>query len=281
MKALICEMCNSTDIVKQDGFYVCQSCGTKYSVEEAKKLMIDGPVDVSGSTVKVDKSDSTDKLLQLARQAKSEGNAQNASKYYEMVAIDRPDDWESNFYSVYYQAAQCTLATIPSAAANVTNKIPSTLRLMKEALPEANRRECCNVMLEDVERLVTMMCNASHDHFNEHFDTNFYQTNVGRSLSNSSNERLLMNNGNRIDAAVEISRTLASSFWTILKDKELAIKATEKYKKHGSRQGYIELLKGPDPERAAQEQRKLDEELEMLMKKKEWLLCCYCCLRLL
>jgi len=34
--------------------FVCQHCGTKYSVEEAKKLMIEGTVDVQG-TVKVDR----------------------------------------------------------------------------------------------------------------------------------------------------------------------------------------------------------------------------------
>ena len=56
MKRLTCEMCGSTDLVKQDGFFVCQTCGTKYSVEEAKKMMIEGTVDVQG-TVKVDRSD--------------------------------------------------------------------------------------------------------------------------------------------------------------------------------------------------------------------------------
>ena len=57
MKKLTCEMCNSVDLIKKDGLYVCQSCGTKYTVEEAKKMMIEGTVDVSGSTVKVDNSD--------------------------------------------------------------------------------------------------------------------------------------------------------------------------------------------------------------------------------
>ena len=36
MKQLTCEMCGSTELVKQDGFFVCQTCGCKYSVEEAK-----------------------------------------------------------------------------------------------------------------------------------------------------------------------------------------------------------------------------------------------------
>ena len=37
-------MCGSTDLMKQDGVFVCQSCGTKYSVEEAKKMMVEGNV---------------------------------------------------------------------------------------------------------------------------------------------------------------------------------------------------------------------------------------------
>lgn len=39
MKQLICEMCGSTELVKQDGVFVCQTCGVKYSVEEAKQMM--------------------------------------------------------------------------------------------------------------------------------------------------------------------------------------------------------------------------------------------------
>ena len=46
MKQLTCEMCGSNDLLKQDGVFVCQTCGTKYSVEEAKKMMIEGTVDV-------------------------------------------------------------------------------------------------------------------------------------------------------------------------------------------------------------------------------------------
>ncbi len=46
MKPLTCEMCGSTNLLKQDGVFVCQSCGTKYSVEEAKKMMVEGTVAV-------------------------------------------------------------------------------------------------------------------------------------------------------------------------------------------------------------------------------------------
>ena len=65
MKQLTCEMCGSTDMLKQDGVFVCQTCGCKYTVEEAKKMMIEGTVNVTG-TVKVDKSDEMDNLAVLA-----------------------------------------------------------------------------------------------------------------------------------------------------------------------------------------------------------------------
>ena len=34
----VCELCGNTNFVKQDGMFVCQGCGTKYSPEDAKQL---------------------------------------------------------------------------------------------------------------------------------------------------------------------------------------------------------------------------------------------------
>jgi len=64
-------MCESTDVIKQDGLFVCQSCGTRYSVEEAKKIMFGGTVDVSGSSVKIDVSDSVKNYMELAENSYS------------------------------------------------------------------------------------------------------------------------------------------------------------------------------------------------------------------
>ena len=41
MKAIVCKMCGSHDLIKQDGVYVCQHCGTKYTAEETAKLTVD------------------------------------------------------------------------------------------------------------------------------------------------------------------------------------------------------------------------------------------------
>ncbi|WP_313133596.1 hypothetical protein [Anaerocolumna sp.] len=80
MKQLVCEMCANTDILKQDGVFVCQSCGIKYSVEEAKKMMTEGTVEVTG-TVKEDNSDDVNNYLDMANTALLGGNGNEAFNY--------------------------------------------------------------------------------------------------------------------------------------------------------------------------------------------------------
>ena len=168
MKAIVCEMCNSTDIVKQDGFYVCQSCGTKYSVEEAKKLMIDGPVDVSGSTVKVDNSDSIEKYLQLARRAREAENSENAEKYYALVLQEDPNNWEAAFFQVYYRAMQCKIGEIEKAAYSVANNLDGTLILIKKYVTnEAERNEALETVINRASNISSSLSIAAMDHYRE------------------------------------------------------------------------------------------------------------------
>ena len=103
MKQLTCEMCGSTELVKEGGFFVCQTCGTKYSVEEAKKMMIEGTVDVQG-TVKVDNSAFVEKYLNNARRAKQKEDWDETEKYYNMVEQNDPTNIEAIFYSAYGKA---------------------------------------------------------------------------------------------------------------------------------------------------------------------------------
>lgn len=120
MKAIVCEMCGSNDVVKQDGFYVCQHCNTKYSVEEAKKLM-----------VTVDNSSKVENLFTVAKNAHSDGNYKQAAKYYDLVLQENPNIWEAAFYSIYDEAIECKIKDIDSAAYSILNAVPRTLELIK------------------------------------------------------------------------------------------------------------------------------------------------------
>ncbi|MCM1509062.1 MAG: hypothetical protein NC177_18280 [Ruminococcus flavefaciens] len=103
MKQLTCEMCGSTELLKQDGVFICQTCGTKYSVEEAKRMMVEGTVDVQG-TVKVDNSAFVEKYLTNARRAKQKEDWEETEKYYNMVEQNDPTNIEAIFYSSYGKA---------------------------------------------------------------------------------------------------------------------------------------------------------------------------------
>jgi len=104
MKQLTCEICGSTDVMKQDGVFVCQTCGCKYSVEDVKRMMIEGTVDVSGSTIKVDNSAFVERYLQNARRAKSKEDWEETEKYYNLVEQNDPTNIEAIFYSAYGKA---------------------------------------------------------------------------------------------------------------------------------------------------------------------------------
>ena len=97
MKQLVCEMCGSTDIVKQDGLFVCQTCGCKYSVEEAKKMMIDGVVEVTG-TVKVDNSDRIEKILINAKRAFDDRKFSEAQNLYGQILNEDPENATAIMY---------------------------------------------------------------------------------------------------------------------------------------------------------------------------------------
>ena len=97
MKVLRCEMCGNTGLVKKDGVYVCEACGTKYTQEEAKKMLVEGAVSVKGA-VKIDKMTEEQNLIILARRAYKNGFNEEAGDLYARALEINPNNWESVFF---------------------------------------------------------------------------------------------------------------------------------------------------------------------------------------
>lgn len=135
MKAIVCEMCGSHDMVKNGGYYICQSCGTKYSLEEAKKLF----VEVAG-TVTVDRSSELDNLYQLARRARQTRNANVAYQNYSQIASIDPKSWEAFFYSVYFQSVLTYQNDLINAAQPLVNSIVPTLQMIGRNVTDSNQK---------------------------------------------------------------------------------------------------------------------------------------------
>jgi len=171
MKKLICEMCEGIDFVKHEGVFACQSCGTKYSVEEAKKMMIEGTVEVAG-TVKVDNAGKLDNLFKLARRAKDEHNTEKAAQYYEQIQLEDPLNWESAFYSIYYSAIQkwrtgeegVALSLLRNCIDNVINIIIENISEKKEQISVANE------VSKELSGICSAFCNANKEAFESFYD---------------------------------------------------------------------------------------------------------------
>jgi uncharacterized membrane protein len=97
MKILTCEICGSNDLVKSNGLFVCNSCGCKYSVEEAKNLMIEGNIDISG-TIKIDNTEKIKKLMVNAKRAYDNSNMAQAQTLYGQILNEEPDNAEAILY---------------------------------------------------------------------------------------------------------------------------------------------------------------------------------------
>jgi len=39
-----CEVCGSSDLIKENGVFVCKDCGMKYTLDEVKKLNENPPL---------------------------------------------------------------------------------------------------------------------------------------------------------------------------------------------------------------------------------------------
>lgn len=165
MKALVCELCNSNDFVKQDGFFVCQYCGTKYTLDEARKLMTDDVVQVQG-VVRIDTTGEKEKLLQAARNARETGDDASAVRHYEKVSGLDPDNWEALFYLVVLKTNEITNGQIKSAAVGVSNCLPKIFTLINEKITdEKEKKEAVWEVLQQCQETAQWLTSASHNYY--------------------------------------------------------------------------------------------------------------------
>ena len=95
MKKIVCDLCDSTEFVKEGGMFICQGCGTKYSLEEAKSMMreVEGSAPVSaGAPVAAvpmgnPNQQQIDNILVLATTAYEAQNYAEAENYCNQAVV--------------------------------------------------------------------------------------------------------------------------------------------------------------------------------------------------
>lgn len=154
MKRLVCEMCGSNAMVKQDGLYVCQSCETKYSVEEARKLMIE----VEG-TVRVDNTHMIANYLEMAQAARDAGNNQEAESYCNKVIEIEPTNYKAWMLKGEAAAWQSTLQNI-----RVNEGVAAFVKGITNA-PEEEKEELIEQAKQQIKNLSSAMISLRAERF--------------------------------------------------------------------------------------------------------------------
>lgn len=153
MKAIQCELCGAIDIVKDGDFFVCQSCGMKYTLESAKKMMVEGTVQVEG-TVKVDNTQQVENFLSLARKAHDSDNEKEAEGYANKVLEIDSNNCDALYIKGIAAGWQTTIGN---------NRIPEAIDYFSQAIAncsdESNLEELKTRIASDISKLSLAMIN--------------------------------------------------------------------------------------------------------------------------
>ena len=163
MKRITCEMCGSTDLVKKDGLFECQSCGTKYSVEEAKKMMVEGTVNVEG-TVKIDDTNKINNLIKNAKTLFKDGKTDESYKLFgDVLNIDT-----ENYIAITYRGL-CSAwhsSIADPKIGDAVNGISRGFEIAKKELGEtADYAKFCMEILGEMGKISVACMNLYRKHY--------------------------------------------------------------------------------------------------------------------
>lgn len=93
-------MCGGNDLIREEGFVVCQYCGTKYTLEQADRMAA-GEIVHIGGTVSIDNRERISTLLESARLSRIQEDWKATYDCYNKVLQYAPQNIEGMFYRPY------------------------------------------------------------------------------------------------------------------------------------------------------------------------------------
>ena len=80
LKKLRCEMCGGTDLIKNNDFFECQNCGSKYSIEKIKEIIVNESFDPN-----INNKENVKNYLNIAKNAYTANNITECENYCNKV----------------------------------------------------------------------------------------------------------------------------------------------------------------------------------------------------
>ena len=172
MKKIVCDLCESTEFTKEGGFFICQGCGTKYSLEEAKGMMREvegaGPVSTGAPVTAVPMGNPNqqqiDNLLLLATNAYSASNNEETEKY-----CNRAIEYDAMCYKAWFLKAKA----IGWSSTIQNSRIAESAHSFKQAVdfaPEEEKESLTEEAVEELKRLGLACVSLRQKRFSQYPD---------------------------------------------------------------------------------------------------------------
>lgn len=173
MKKIVCDLCESTEFTKEGGFFICQGCGTKYSLEEAKGMLREvegaGPVSTGTPVTAVPMGNPNqqqiDNLLLLATNAYSASNNEETEKY-----CNRAIEYDAVCYKAWFLKAKA----IGWSSTIQNPRVAEAAHSFKQAVdfaPEEEKESLTEEAVEELKRLGLAFISLRQKRFSQYPDT--------------------------------------------------------------------------------------------------------------
>ena len=182
----------------------CPECGKQISDRAVSCPACGCPISSApAAPARQNTADEAAKLLVLARRAREGSDSKNAARYYNQILDKDPGNWEAIFYTVYFEAFECKIMNIASAANSVANCIFSTFSAISDLKSEEEQAKALSDITSSAVAIASMFVNGAVNHYNQ-FST----------ASNAFSEC-----ADRVSAAGNIYREIESGYKTVFPEK--------------------------------------------------------------
>lgn len=144
----------------------CPECGKQVSDRAVSCPECGCPI-AAPVAVQTNPVEEVSKLLVLARRARESSDSKNAKKYYDQILDKDPGNWEAIFYSVYFEAAECKIMYISSAANSVANCIGSTFSAIGDLTDDGEKEEALDTVISSARVIALMFVSGALNHYRQ------------------------------------------------------------------------------------------------------------------
>lgn len=154
MKRLVCELCGGVDLVKSGDFFVCQSCGVKYTKDVARKIL-DININMSGYSKR-----QIENFMELASKALTSDNWNDALRYSQNILENDTGDYKA--WLIKGAATGCLNAINENY--NLSECVSCLTTAISRA-PEEHRTEAVESAVTNIESVLVLYGNLLDGRF--------------------------------------------------------------------------------------------------------------------